>query len=155
MVNRVILIGRLGQDPQVRALENGAKVAKFSVATSERYRDKNGEWQELTEWHNVVAWRGRAEQVEEHFKKGALIYVEGKLTHRKYQDPNGQERYYTEVVANYLRLLRRPGEGGSSGFFPTPEDELRAGGPPPSTTASPSEPDISPEPEDGDDDLPF
>ncbi len=152
MVNRVILIGRLGTDPELRTLESGAKVAKFTLATNERYQDKNGEWQELTEWHNVVAWRSRAEQAERMFKKGSLVYVEGKLTHRKYQDANGQDRYITEVVANYMRLLRQPGEGGSSGYFPGPEDEIKAGGPPAVQDTGGEEP---PAMEDGEDDLPF
>ncbi len=153
MINRVILVGNLGRDPEVRTLESGAKVAKFSIATTENYRDKNGEWQQMTEWHNVVAWRERAEQAERMFKKGALVYVEGKLTHRKYQDASGQDRYITEVVANYMRLLRQPGEGASSGYFPGPEDEIKAGTPPAvEETPAAAEP---PAPEGGEDDLPF
>ncbi len=153
MINRVILVGNLGRDPEVRTLESGAKVAKFSLATTERYQDKNGEWQDMTEWHNIVAWRNRAEQAERSFKKGALVYVEGKLTHRKYQDANGQDRYITEVVANYMRLLRQPGDGSgsSSGYFPGPEDEVKAGGPPAVEDAGAAEPPAS----EGEDDLPF
>ena len=81
MVNRVILIGNLGKDPEVRRLENGAVVAKFSLATNENYRDKSGEWQQQTEWHDIVAWRALAERAESSLKKGSMVYVEGKLSH--------------------------------------------------------------------------
>jgi single-strand DNA-binding protein len=107
MVNKVILIGNLGRDPEVRYLEGNVAVAKFSVATNENYRDKNGEWQTNTEWHEVVAWRGLAERAEKQLHKGSQVFVEGKLTHRKYQDKDGNDRYTTEVVANTLRLLDR------------------------------------------------
>ena len=107
MINKVVLIGNLGRDPEVRRLESGAAVAKFSVATNENYKDKNGEWQTQTEWHSIVAWRNLAERVERDLKKGKLIYVEGKLTHRKYQDKDGNDRYITEVLANVIRLLER------------------------------------------------
>lgn len=117
MVNRVTLIGNLGRDPEIRRLENGAVVAQFSVATNENYKDKDGNWQTLTEWHNVVAWRGLAEQAERNFKKGSLVFIEGKLTHRKYQDANQTDRYITEVVANSMRSLEKR-EG--SGSFPPP-----------------------------------
>ena len=116
MVNRVTLIGNLGRDPEVRRLESGAAVAKFSVATSESYQDKtSGEWKDQTEWHEIVAWRNRAEQAERIFKKGMTVYIEGKLTHRKYTDANNIERYRTEVVANYMRKLKDPGTGGGGG----------------------------------------
>ncbi len=121
MVNKVTLIGHLGRDPEVRRLENGAVVAKFSVATNESYKDKNDEWQELTEWHEVVAWRNLAEQAEKNLKKGGLVYVEGKLSHRKWQDANGNDRWSTEVVANSLRSLEKR-EGGS-GYTHTASDE--------------------------------
>ena len=122
MVNKVILIGNLGRDPEVRHLESGATVAKFSVATNESYRDKNGEWQKITEWHDVVVWRALAERAERDLKKGKMVYIEGKLTHRKWQDKDGIDRYTTEVVANTFRLLeRRESSGGYSGDFPTEE----------------------------------
>lgn len=107
MINKVTLIGNLGRDPEMRFLEGNVAVAKFSVATNENYRDKNGDWQTNTEWHEVVAWRGLAERAEKQLHKGSLVYVEGKLTHRKYQDKEGNDRYTTEVVANTLRLLDR------------------------------------------------
>ena len=122
MVNKVILIGNLGRDPEVRHLESGASVAKFPIATNESYRTKEGDWQQLTEWHDVVAWRYLAEKAERDFKKGKLIYVEGKLTHRKWQDKDGIERYTTEVVASSLRLLeRKESSGDYTGNFPSEE----------------------------------
>ncbi len=154
MVNRVFLIGNLGRDPEVRTLESGAMVAKFSIATNENYRDKNGEWQTLTEWHEIVAWRERAEQAQKLFKKGSLVYIEGKLTHRKYQDQEGNDRYRTEVVANYMRLLKSRDEGGSS-YFPSAEDD-----PQQAVREESSSKDTAPVPEtdtdaDAGDDLPF
>lgn len=105
MLNKVILIGNLGQDPEVRHLESGSTVATFSVATNENYKDKSGEWQTITEWHNIVVWRALAEMVERNYKKGMQIYVEGKLTTRKWQDKEGNDRRTTEIVANTLRIL--------------------------------------------------
>lgn len=124
MVNKVTLIGNLGRDPEIRHLENGGMVGKFPVATNESYKDKNGEWQTLTEWHEVVVWRSLAERAEKALKKGSLVYVEGKLTHRKYQDKDGNERYITEVVANIIKPLEKR-EGGGSGYgtsFPAATD---------------------------------
>jgi len=121
MVNKVILIGNLGRDPEVRYLEGNVAVARFSVATNESYRDKKGEWQTATEWHDVVAWRALAERAEKQLKKGSQVFVEGKLTHRKYQDKDGNDRYVTEVVANSFRVLdrrdSRPG-GQDEDFHP-------------------------------------
>lgn len=107
MINKVTLIGNLGRDVEMRRLENGSAVAKFSVATNESYKDKNNEWQTMTEWHDVVCWRALAERAESQLSKGKLVYVDGKLTHRKYQDKEGNDRYKTEVVANTFRLLER------------------------------------------------
>jgi single-strand DNA-binding protein len=123
MINKVTLIGHLGQDPEVRRLENGTPVGRFSLATSESYRDANNEWQTLTEWHNIVVWRDLAERAEKSIKKGALVYVEGKLTHRKYTDKNGIERISTDIVANTFRgLEKREGGGGfKEAQFPTQE----------------------------------
>ena len=113
MINKVILIGNLGRDPEVRHLESGSVVAKFPVATNESYKDKAGEWQTLTEWHNIIAWRALAERAERSLRKGSLVYIEGKLTHRKYQDQDGNDRYTTEVVANTFRMLEKRQEGTS------------------------------------------
>ncbi|MFT5645678.1 MAG: single-strand DNA-binding protein [Aureispira sp.] len=106
MVNKVTLIGRLGKDPEVRTLENGTNIAKLSLATDESYKDKSGEWQTITEWHNVIMWRDMAERAEKMLKKGYLVYVEGKLTNRSWQDESGNTKYITEVRANTFRLLR-------------------------------------------------
>jgi len=149
MINKVTLIGNVGQDPEVRRLESGAVVAKFSVATNENYKDKNGEWQTQTEWHSVVAWRNLAENVERNFKKGKQVYIEGKLTHRKWQDKEGRDRYTTEIVANTLRLLGRRDEAeqGGSSYSAAPKQPAVA------NTTSPSTPQAA-EPA-ADDDLPF
>lgn len=120
MINRVTLIGNLGKDPEVRRLENGAMVARLTIATNENFKDANGEWQKQTEWHTVVAWRLLAEKAEKTLKKGSLVYVEGKLTHRKYQDKDGQDRYVSEVVAYVLRPLDKRED---SAYFPTAADE--------------------------------
>lgn len=122
MINKVTLIGNLGSDPEVRHLESGAVVAKFSLATNESYRDKAGEWQTQTEWHNIIMWRNLAERAERDLKKGKLVYIDGKLTHRKYEK-DGQTRYVTEVVANTYRLLeKRESSGGNyNNSFPTTE----------------------------------
>lgn len=126
MINRVILIGNLGRDPEVRTLESGTMVAKFSVATNESYKDRNGEWQDLTEWHDVVVWRALAERAQQQLKKGSQVYIEGKLTHRSWQDQNGNNRRTTEVLANTFRLLDRRGGSDRDGDFPGPEDEYPA-----------------------------
>jgi len=119
MINKVILVGNLGKDPEVRRLESGAVVAKFSIATNENYMDKKtNEWQTITEWHNVIAWRNLAESAERNLKKGKLAYVEGKLTTRKWTDKDGNDRYTTEVVANVLRLLEKREASGMSGGGP-------------------------------------
>ena len=143
MVNKVILIGNLGRDPEVRYLEGNVAVAKFSVATNESYKDKKGDWQTQTEWHDVVAWRALAERAEKQLKKGSQIFVEGKLTHRKYQDKDGNDRYVTEVVANSFRVLdRRESKPGSDEDYPT-EESIND-----TTTGSSGE-------QHADDDLPF
>jgi single-strand DNA-binding protein len=107
-VNKVILIGNLGKDPEVRRLENGAVVANFSIATSESYIEKSsGEKREVTDWHNIVVWRGLAEVTEKYIKKGMKIYVEGKLKTRSWQDKEGTTRYTTEIVADEINILSR------------------------------------------------
>lgn len=105
MINKVTLIGNLGQDPEVKHLESGSMVARLSVATNESYKDKDGNWQKKTEWHVVIAWRELAERAERYMKKGELVYVDGKITYRKYKDVAGVEKIATEIVANTLRQL--------------------------------------------------
>ncbi|TVR77469.1 MAG: single-stranded DNA-binding protein [Saprospirales bacterium] len=107
MINKVILIGNLGADPEIRSIDSNIKVAKLRIATNESYRDKKGDWQTVTEWHNVSAWRGLAEKAERDLRKGSLVFVEGKLTHRKYLDKDDVERYITDVYAFTLRLLEK------------------------------------------------
>ena len=110
-INKVILIGNLGKDPEVRHLENGACVANFSIATSENYKDrKTGEKVSQTEWHNIVVWRGLAEITEKYLKKGHKVYIEGKLKTRSWKDQEGNNRYTTEVIADNLTMLGKSQE---------------------------------------------
>lgn len=120
MINKVTLIGHLGGDPEVRTLESGTKAGRFSLATNESYKDKEDNWQTLTEWHNVVVWRDAAERAERQLKKGMLVYVEGKISYRKYTDKDGVERNTTDIVANVFRILEKR-EGSSDSRFPTTE----------------------------------
>jgi single-strand DNA-binding protein len=110
-VNKVILIGNLGKDPEVKYTPSGTAVARFSLATNERYKDKDGNWQDRAEWHNIVAWQRLAEIVGEYVKKGNKLYVEGRLQTRSWDDKDGQKKYMTEIVANDLVLLTGRGEG--------------------------------------------
>jgi single-strand DNA-binding protein len=113
-INKVILIGHLGQDPEVKYMPSGSAVANVSIATTESWKDKNtGEKQDRTEWHKVVFFARLAEIVGEYLRKGSQIYVEGRLQTRKWQDKNGQDRYTTEIVANEMQMLG--GKGGGSG----------------------------------------
>lgn len=115
-VNKVILIGRLGKEPEVRNLENGVSVANFTMATSESYKDRTtGEKKEVTEWHNIVLWRGLAEISQKYLHKGDLVYIEGKLKTRSWEK-EGVTRYTTEVVADNMTMLgSKGGSGGSTG----------------------------------------
>ena len=103
--NKVQLIGNLGKDPEIITLENGSKLAKFSLATNENYKDKNGEKQSKTVWHNLIAWNKTAELIEKYVTKGKEIAIEGKLSNKSYEDKEGQKRYLTEVIVNELLLL--------------------------------------------------
>ncbi len=113
-VNKVILVGHLGKDPEVRHLENGVNVASFSLATTETITNKNGERQDLTEWHNIVVWRGLADVAEKYLKKGKQIYVEGKIRTRSWDDKEGVKRYTTEIVADSFTMLGKKEDGTSS-----------------------------------------
>jgi len=116
-INKVILIGNLGKDPEVRYMPNGQAVANVTLATSESWKDKNtGEQQERTEWHRVVFFRRLGEIAGEYLKKGSKIYVEGKLQTKKWQDNNGNDRYTTEIVANEMQMLDSKGGGGSNQY---------------------------------------
>jgi len=144
MINKVILIGNLGRDPEVRRLESGVAVAKLAVATNESYKDKNDQWQTATEWHNVIFWRNLAERAERDLKKGSLIYVEGKLTHRKWQDKEGNDRYSTEVVANTFRMMEKREASAYQGNNQSAQEPVAKA----TTPATPAAAE-------GDDDLPF
>ncbi len=114
-VNKVILVGNLGKDPELRYTPSGAAVVNFSLATSENYKDREGKRQEKTEWHNVVAWRQLAEICGKYLHKGKQVYIEGKLTTRKWQGRDGIERYTTEIVADTMHMLGRVGDSGGGG----------------------------------------
>lgn len=117
-INKVILVGNLGKDPEVRTIANGALVASFSVATSETFTNKDGQKVDKTEWHNIVLWRGLAQIAEKYLKKGNKVYIEGKLRYRQYDDKDGNKRYITEVEGTELMLLDKPATtGGGGGNF--------------------------------------
>lgn len=141
-VNKVILIGNLGKDPEVRSIESGTKVATFSLATTETYKNKEGVRVDQTEWHRIVLWRGLAEVAEKYLRKGNSIYVEGKIATRKYTDKDGIERNITEIVADNMTML-----GGR-------RDDPGVGTPPEERNTSSSTPQV-PVIEEPQDDLPF
>jgi single-strand DNA-binding protein len=114
-LNKVMLIGRVGKDPEVRYTKSGQAVADLSVATNDYWKDKQGNKQERTEWHRIVLWSGTAEFAQKYVKKGRLIFVEGRLQTREWTDNQSVKRYTTEVVANTVQLLDRPAEGGGGG----------------------------------------
>jgi len=153
-VNKVILVGNLGKDPEVKYTPSGVPVAKFSLATNERYKDKSGEWQDRTEWHNIVAWQRLAEIVGEYVKKGSKVYVEGRLQTSSWEDKqSGEKKYRTEIVVNDLVLLSGRGDaegegrsrsaGASSGGAAGMDQRV------PHADEAPQEPGIS------DEDIPF
>lgn len=117
MINKVILIGNVGQDPEVRYTgdaQNGTKVASIRLATTERFRDRNSNLQEHTEWHTVVAWRNTADVVDKYVRKGTQLYIEGRLRTRSWDDQNGNKRYTTEIYADTLQLLGRKSDNPAS-----------------------------------------
>ncbi|MDE2117190.1 MAG: single-stranded DNA-binding protein [Betaproteobacteria bacterium] len=113
-VNKVILVGRLGKDPETRYMTNGEAVTNVTLATSENWKDKSGEKQEKTEWHSLVFYRRLAEIAGEYLKKGSQIYVEGKIQTRKWQDKEGKDRYTTEIIVNEMQMLGGKSSGGGS-----------------------------------------
>src|ERR1700733_11773334 len=115
-INKVILIGHLGQDPEVRALPSGSSIANLRIATTESWKDKqSGEFKEQTEWHTVVLFGRTAEVAAEYLKKGSQVFIEGRLRTRKWQDKTGNDRYSTEIVGNDIQGLGGPGQGGGAG----------------------------------------
>lgn len=146
-LNKVMLIGNLGKDPEVRYTASGTAVASFSLATSEKFKNKSGEWEEKTEWHNVTLWARLAEIAGEYLSKGKTVYIEGRLQTRKWQDRDGKDRYTTEIVGEKMQMLSGKGEGGGGGRQGGGRpagDEHGGGGP------SYEEPVFNP-----DDDIPF
>jgi single-strand DNA-binding protein len=124
-VNKAIIIGNLGRDPEMRYTPSGVAVASFSVATSDEWKDKDGQKQERTEWHRIVAWRGLGEVCGKYLRKGSQVYIEGKIQTRKWEDKNGVERYTTEIVAQNMQMLGGPKQGGGQsdpGYTETPDD---------------------------------
>lgn len=150
-VNKAILVGNLGNDPDMRYTAGGAAVANISVATAESWRDKEtGEQQERTEWHRVVFFGRLAEIVGEYLRKGSQVYVEGRIQTRKWQDKDGQDRWSTEIVANELQMLGGKG-GGSANYESAPQSQPQQSAPAPQASSSPA-----PAPaDDFDDDIPF
>ena len=128
VVNKVILVGNLGKDPEVRFTQNGRAVARFPVATSERWTDQDGNRQERTEWHNVVVWGKQAETCGQYLAKGRQVFVEGSIRSRQYDDKDGNKRYITEVIARDVRFLGGGGRGAPEGGVPVPPGEDAAGG---------------------------
>jgi single-strand DNA-binding protein len=112
-VNKVILVGRLGRDPETRFTSGGQAVANFSLATDESYKDRNGERQKRTEWHKIVVWGKQAEIAQQYLKKGSLVFIEGRIQSREWQDKEGQKRTSFEIVANNFRMLGGRGDAGS------------------------------------------
>ena len=152
MINKVILVGNVGQDPEVRYTgdaSNGAKVATLRLATTERYRDRNGNLQEHTEWHSVVVWRNTADVVEKYVRKGTQLYIEGRLRTRSWDDQNGNKRYVTEILADTLQLLGRKhdGQGGNGYGAPQQGAYQPQGGyqnPAPQQSYAPAQPSYAP-----------
>jgi len=124
-VNKAILLGNLGKDPELRKLDDGRAVVNFSIATSETYKNKAGEKVTNTEWHNVVLWSPLAEIAENYLKKGSQVYIEGKISNRSYEDKDGVKKYVSEVVGRDLRLLGRAPESNDSPSTPSPSQETK------------------------------
>lgn len=157
-LNKVMLIGNVGGEPSVRYLEGNAKVASFTLATTERFKDRNGEMRDNTEWHNIVAWRATADVVEKFVHKGTQLYVEGRLRTRNYTDQQGNKKYVTEITADTIQLLGRKSDNESYQAepqqAPAPQQPAKPTYQPPVSNAP------APEPQgfdggDGTDDLPF
>ena len=162
-----MLIGNVGKDPEVRYLDGtsgSAKVATFTLATTERYRDRNGETRENTEWHNIVAWRGNADVVERFVRKGTQLYIEGRIRTRSWDDQTGNKRYTTEIMVDNLQLLGKKSDnpGGQQGGYQAPAQQQYAPAQP--TYAQPAQPAYAPQQPAAqqpvvndlpDDDLPF
>lgn len=155
-VNKAILIGRLGKDPETRYMTNGEAVTNVSLATSENYKDKSGEKQERTEWHNLVFYRRLAEIAGEYLKKGSMVYVEGRIQTRKWQDKeSGKDRYTTEIIVNEMTMLGSKSSGGGS--FEVVENQGQPASAPvrSAPAAKPAAPAAKSSFDNFDDDIPF
>ena len=155
-VNKVILVGRLGRDPETRYTSGGQAVANFSVATDESYKDRNGERQKRTEWHKIVVWGKQAEIAQQYLKKGSLVFIEGRIQSREWQDKEGQKRTSFEIVANNFRMLGGRGDGMAAGAGAGAGGAASRGGDDFSHDGAPSD-DFGPSsnPEISDEDIPF
>jgi single-strand DNA-binding protein len=153
-VNKVILIGRLGKDPELKYTPSGAPVAKFSLATDENFKDRTGEQQRRTEWHNIVAWNKLAEICGEYLTKGKQVYIEGSIRSRQWQDQSGNKRTSYEIIANQMQMLGSKGDteqaAAASANRPAPERYA-----PSAPTPPPAEPVLPPESDISDEDIPF
>jgi single-strand DNA-binding protein len=154
-VNKVILVGRLGRDPETRYTSGGQAVANFSVATDESYKDRNGERQKRTEWHKIVVWGKQAEIAQQYLKKGSLVFIEGRIQSREWQDKEGQKRTSFEIVANNFRMLGGRGDsmaaGAGAGAAPggARSDDFEHAGPSDEAYSGGGAPEIN------DEDIPF
>ena len=159
-VNKVILVGNLGRDPEIRQMPNGGAIANLSIATSESWRDRNsGERKEKTEWHRVVIFSdGLVKIAEQYLRKGSTVYIEGQLETRKWQDQSGQDRYTTEIVGNEMQMLDSRGSGGGAGGgggYDQSYPEASAGFEPSGSAPAPVSPSQPSSGGDYDDDIPF
>ena len=143
-VNKVILIGRLGRDPEVRYMPNGEAVANFSIATSEQWKDKSGAKQEKTEWHNITMYRRLAEIAGDYLRKGQEVYIEGKIQSRKYTGKDGVERVAYEIIASEMKMIgeRQSGQGAGSAYTAPPAAPQRQMAPPPANVIDDIESDV-------------
>ena len=147
-VNKVILVGNLGKDPELRYTSSGTAVASFSLATSERFKDRSGEQQEKTEWHNIVVWRNLAEICGKYLHKGKQVYIEGRIQTRSYDDRDGNKKYITEIVADQMQMLGSKGDSG--GYRGQQNDSFDQRQEPQAEEPKVAEPSFNP-----DDDIPF
>jgi len=141
-VNKVILVGNVGRDPELRYTQGGQPVASFSIATNERFKDKDGNWKDRTEWHRIVAWARLAEICGEYLRKGSQVYVEGRIQTRDWEDKEGNKRQTTEIVALSMQMLGR--RGGDAGASMGEESQARGGSD-----------DLPSQPSGADDEIPF
>jgi len=155
-VNKAILVGNLGKDPELRYTPSGTAVCTFSLATSERFKNKQGEQQDRTEWHNIVVWAGLAEICGKYLTKGKQVYIEGRIQNRSYDDRDGNKRYISEIVANEMQMLSRSGDQGGGGGQDGGQGGGQGGGSGrPTTPANESAGSSEPPPFNPDDDIPF